>query len=72
VAFLVLLGASVVLGMFVTNGLIGDLAIDIIIGFVLPVPAITTTLLYYDLRVRTESADLDAMLATLPPSAPAV
>jgi hypothetical protein len=70
VSFLIIIGASLIMGLVITNGVIVDLTGDIIIGLVLPVPAITTTLIYYDLRVRTESADLDAMISGLPPEAP--
>jgi hypothetical protein len=37
-----------------------------------PVIGIAVTLLYYDLRVRSEGADVGAMIATLPVTQPEV
>ena len=71
VALLLLVGAGVVMGALGADGPVAGLMIDPLFAVVLPVPAIAMTLLYYELRVRTESADLDTMISALPPSAPA-
>jgi len=69
-AILLMLGGSVVLGFFgLAEGAVG-LVTDLFLAAVLPVPAIAVTLLYYDLRVRREGADLDVMLAALPAERP--
>ena len=69
------------LGVGIIPGLTGDLrgaaflvATSIGGGFVLPIPPIIVTLLYFDLRVRREALELDvlaqqAMLAPPPPLA---
>jgi hypothetical protein len=71
IALLLLVGAGVVMGALGADGPVAGLMIDLLFAVVLPVPAIAMTLLYYDLRVRAESADLDAMISALPASTPA-
>ena len=70
VSLLLIVGFGVVVGILGVSDSAGGLAVDIMLAIVLPVPAIAMTLLYYDLRVRTESADLDAMVSALPTGAP--
>ena len=67
----IVLGASVgeglVIGMLGAAGnRIADVLAELLFAVMLPIPTIAVTLLYYDLRVRTESADLDAMISALP------
>ena len=64
-AFLLLVGGAVIAGII---GRIGEILVELLFAVALPVPAIAMSLLYYDLRVRTESADLDAMISALPPT----
>lgn len=64
-AFLLLVGGGVIAGII---GSIGEMLVELLFAVALPVPAIAMSLLYYDLRVRTESADLDAMISALPPT----
>lgn len=71
IALLVMIGAAVLVGILGFEGAIGGLLVELLVAVLLPIPAIATTLLYFDLRVRAESADLDAMVAALPASAPA-
>jgi hypothetical protein len=71
IVLLLMIGASVIVGLFGATTGIGDFLLDILFAFALPVPAIAVTLLYYDLRVRSESADLDAMISALPAPTPA-
>lgn len=68
---LLMIGTGFVIGTLNSGGPVVDLAVDLLAAFVLPIPAIAMALLYYDLRVRTESADLDAMISALPVSTPA-
>jgi hypothetical protein len=70
-AILLLLGAGVIMGMAGVGDRVTGFLGELLFAVVLPVPAIAMTLLYYDLRVRTESADLDAMISALPASMPA-
>jgi hypothetical protein len=72
IAFLLLMGAAFILGLLNLSERVAGLLIDLLIAAILPVPAIAMTLLYYDLRVRTEGADLDAMAAALPAPEPAI
>jgi hypothetical protein len=69
--FVLMLGASVILGVLGTGDRVAGFLIDLLFAAAFPIPAIAMTFLYYDLRVRTESADLDAMIAALPTSMPA-
>ena len=70
-AFLIMFGAGIILGVLGAGDRIGDVLASLLFAVVLPVPTIAMTLLYYDLRVRTESADLDAMISALPTPIPA-
>jgi hypothetical protein len=70
-AVLLMLGAGVIMGVLGTGDRVAGFLSDILFAVVFPVPAIAMTFLYYDLRVRTESADLDAMISALPTSMPA-
>jgi len=69
-AFLLVLGAAFLGGMFGVKDGVTDLVSEILFGLVIPIPAIAMTFLYYDLRVRSESADLDAMISALPTATP--
>lgn len=64
------IGAGAVVGVLGITGAIAGLINELLFAVVLPVPPIAMTLLYYDLRVRDESADLDAMISALPVSVP--
>lgn len=66
IALVFIVGAGMVLGLLGPGDRISTLLVDLLFGLVYPIPAIAVTLLYYDLRVRTESADIDAMLSALP------
>ena len=70
-AFLIMLGAGFILGVLGAGDRMEGFLVDLLFAVVLPVPTIAMTLLYYDLRVRTESADLDAMISALPTPIPA-
>lgn len=67
---LMVMGAGAVLGMFGSEKSALDLLIEVLFGVFFPVPAIAMTFLYYDLRVRNEGADMEAMLSDLPAPAP--
>lgn len=70
-ALLIMLGAGLIVGALGTAGeRIGNALVELSFALVIPIPTIAMTLLYYDLRVRTESADLDAMISALPTSIP--
>jgi hypothetical protein len=69
-ALLLMLGAGVVIGALGAGDRIAGLIGDLLFAVVFPVPAIAMTFLYYDLRVRTESADLEAMISALPTATP--
>jgi hypothetical protein len=69
-AVLILFGAGFVAGIFSDNDRFTNLVADLLFGLVFPIPAIAMTFLYYDLRVRSESADLDAMVSALPAATP--
>lgn len=69
-AILILFGAGLVAGVVSSNETMVNLVADLLFGVVFPIPAIAMTFLYYDLRVRTESADLDAMVSALPAATP--
>jgi hypothetical protein len=71
IALLPILGAGVIMAVIGTDERVASFLIDILFAVVFPVPAIAMTFLYYDLRVRTESADLDAMISALPAPMPA-
>ncbi|HET7187779.1 MAG TPA: hypothetical protein VFI52_06480 [Gemmatimonadaceae bacterium] len=64
-ALLFMIGGGVIAGIV---GRTGEILVELLFAVALPVPAIAMSLLYYDLRVRTESADLDAMISALPPT----
>jgi hypothetical protein len=66
IGLLIMLGAGVVAGVVGASDRSTDVLVDLLFGAVLPIPTIAMALLYYDLRVRTESADLDAMISELP------
>jgi hypothetical protein len=72
IAIVLLVGMSAVAGITGIGTGVVTFVSEILFAFVIPVPSIAMTFLYYDLRVRTESADLDAMVAELPTSTPAV
>jgi hypothetical protein len=71
-AVVIMAGAGLIVGMLVTRERIGDVLFELLFAVVIPIPTIAMTLLYYDLRVRTESADLDAMISELPAPVPEV
>ena len=66
IAFLLLMSGGLGIGMLRAGDLATDVLSWLIMAIALPIPTIATALLYYDLRVRTESADLDAMISELP------
>lgn len=70
-ALLLLIGGGFVMGFLNLAERVVSLLIDLLFVTILPVPAIAMTLLYYDLRVRREGADLDALAASLPAAASA-
>jgi hypothetical protein len=69
-ALLLMLGAGVIAGLLEINDRTAGLLLEVLFAVAFPVPTIALTLLYYDLRVRTESADLDAMISELPTPTP--
>jgi hypothetical protein len=71
-AFLLIVGAGFVMGALGASGRVADFLGELLFAAVLPIPTIATAFLYYDLRVRNESADLSAMLADLPGTVPDV
>jgi hypothetical protein len=70
-ALLIMMGAGFIVGLLGAGTRIGDVLVELLFAVVLPIPTIAMTFLYYDLRVRTESADLDAMISALPTPASA-
>jgi len=70
IAALIIIGGAFVAGLFGANGRIADLVVGILFAVIFPIPAIAMAFLYYDLRVRAESADLDAMITALPNPTP--
>jgi hypothetical protein len=70
IAFLIISGTGLVLGAVGADERSTEVVGWLVFAGVVPIPTITLALLYYDLRIRTESADLDAMISELP--APAV
>jgi hypothetical protein len=70
VVLIVVVGASVVLGI-VAGGLddaMRDLFVNFIMAVVTPFAWAVATMLYIDLRVRVDGADVEAMIAELPRS----
>lgn len=71
--FALLIGGGLVVGIAAGIVGLGDAAIDFVAGMLIvplyPLLAVATSLLYFDLRVRREGADLEAMAAALPPDA---
>jgi hypothetical protein len=65
-----MIGAGAISGLLGSGDRMMNLVLQMLFGVVVPVPAIAMTLLYYDLRVRNEGADIDAMLSELPASVP--
>ena len=72
IALLIIIGLGIVVGLLGIDERITNFIADILFAIVFPLPAIAMTFLYYDLRVRTESADIEAMIAELPSTGPAV
>jgi predicted membrane protein len=70
VALLIIVGVGFVVGMLAVGERTSDVLVELLFGVGLPIPTIAMALLYYDLRVRTESADLEAMISTLPAPIP--
>jgi hypothetical protein len=66
VALLIMLGAGFAIGLLGASDRVGAVVVALLFAALLPIPTIATVLLYYDLRVRTESVDLDAMISELP------
>ncbi|MEO7457787.1 MAG: hypothetical protein ABIY52_16110 [Gemmatimonadaceae bacterium] len=66
IALLIVVGLSIVFGMMGLAEGIVDFASEVMFAIVFPVPVIAMAFLYYDLRIRTESADIDAMISALP------
>jgi uncharacterized membrane protein len=70
IALVLMLGAGFMAGILGLDDRLANLLVEILFAVVIPVPSIAAAFLYYDLRVRTESADLDDMISALPsPSA---
>lgn len=72
IAIALLFGASFAMGLLAGTAGLGsrtsDLIGELLFIPVFPLFAIPVTFLYYDLRVRNEGADIDAMVADLPPA----
>ena len=68
--FAMLIGGGFAVGIIASIAGLGDTAIDFIVELLIvplyPLLAVATSLLYFDLRVRREGADLEAMAAALP------
>jgi hypothetical protein len=70
--YLVMIGGGALMGVVIgSEGSVADLMVSLLLAVLLPIPAVAMTFLYYDLRVRAEGADLDAMISALPAPAPA-
>ena len=69
--FLLMVGVSVVVGMLDLSERAIAVCTDMCFIALLPIPAIALTLLYYDLRIRAEGADIEAMASALPNTTPA-
>ncbi len=74
IAFTVLFGLSFVVGLL--SGVVGlgteaiDFISEMLFAPILPLLSIPVVFLYYDLRVRSEGADIEAMVADLPGAVP--
>jgi hypothetical protein len=71
-AFVIMIGGGAVGGLLGLNDRVADLVFDLLFAAVIPIPAIALTLLYFDLRVRAEGADLEALASELHAVAPVV
>jgi hypothetical protein len=65
-ALLLIIGVGAGMGLLVSDDAIIDLLSDTLFALFFPLPAIAMAFLYFDLRVRTEGADMEAMLSRLP------
>ncbi len=69
-ALLLMIGVGALAGLLGSDVRIISFLSETLFAVVIPVPAIAMTFLYYNLRVQTEGADLDAMISELPTPAP--